>query len=210
MSFRTHVSSIGLYRCSECSGSISQLPFQSWTESAQICDTITVPHSSPCGVSTVSSCLYLDKRDSIGNSEPTNSRANPSPPQGPDLVWGKQKLPVSRLDQHSGEWRGFQDAIYMIQKPPLLFPSFSFRYSLCIIFQDFQGFFLSSRPFKSWGQGKLFGIVHGDVHQWHTIWVPPKHSVVPETWLTQEDHMAMVALLHWNCNKSLQNLLLLP
>lgn len=82
--------------------------------------------------------------------------------------------------------RGFQDAIYMIQKPPLLFPSFSFRYSLCIIFQDFQASFLSSRPLKSWGQGKLFGIVHGDVHQWHTIWVPPKHSVVPETWLTQE------------------------
>lgn len=70
-------------RCSECSGSISQLPFQSRTESAQIYDTITVPCSSPCGVSTVSSCLYLDKRDSIGNSEPTNSRANPSPPWGP-------------------------------------------------------------------------------------------------------------------------------
>lgn len=196
-------------RCSECSGSISQLPFQSRTESAQIYDTITVPHSSPCGVSTVSSCLYLDKRDSIGNSEPTNSRANPSPPWGPADRFGSTNRPFPG-DQHSREWGGFQDAIYMIHKPPLLFPSFSFRHSLCIILQDFQGSFYPQGLSKAEVKANCLVLCM----EMYTNGTPSGYHL--STLLCQKldwprnDHMAMVALLHWNCNKSLQNPLLLP
>ena len=207
VSFRTHVSSIGLGAQSV------QDPFPSCHSKVER----NLPrYMTPSQFPTVPgvACRLCPPAFISTNGIQLETASQPTQEPIRHLLGDRQFVLVAETArfrfQHSGEWGVFKTQYTWSRNHLFFFHLFPLDTVSASSFKIFRGLFLSSRPFKSWGQGKLFGIVHGDVHQWHTIWVPPKHSVVPETWLTQEDHMAMVALLHWNCNKSLQNLLLLP